>query len=132
MVMLDTNICIFLIREKSEKVLAEYRKHKLGDVVISIITLSELEYGVRNSIAPEKSATALTGFLAGVDVLDYDAAAAHEYGKVRANLKQKRTTTGPLDILIAAHAIASGCTLVTNNTREFERVEGLEIVDWSV
>ncbi|MDR3305233.1 MAG: type II toxin-antitoxin system VapC family toxin [Clostridiales Family XIII bacterium] len=131
MVMLDTNICIFLIREKSEKALAEYRKHELGDVVISIITLSELEYGVRNSAAPEKSAAALTGFLVGVDVLDYDAAAAHEYGKVRANLKQKRITIGPLDMLIAAHAKAAGCALITNNTREFERVEGLVLADWS-
>jgi tRNA(fMet)-specific endonuclease VapC len=132
MVMLDTNICIYLIRERSDKVLEHYRKQKIGEVVISVITLSELEFGVINSSAPEKSAAALANFLVGVDVLDFTPEAATEYGFVRAGLKQKRTTIGPFDTLIAAHAIAAKCKLITNNTREFERVDGLVIEDWTI
>jgi tRNA(fMet)-specific endonuclease VapC len=130
--MLDTNICIYLIREKSQKVLDKYLKQKIGDVTISVITLSELEFGVQNSSSPEKSATALANFLIGVDVLDFTPDAALAYGQLRSNLKKKRTTIGPLDTLIAAHAKSEKCTLVTNNTREFERVDDLPIEDWTI
>ncbi|MDR0854679.1 MAG: type II toxin-antitoxin system VapC family toxin [Clostridiales Family XIII bacterium] len=130
--MLDTNICIYLIREKSEKVLEKYKEQKIGEVVISVVTLAELEFGVQNSSSTEKSANALSNFLVGVDVLDFTAKAAQEYSFVRANLKKKRTTIGPFDTLIAAHAMAEGCTLVTNNTGEFERVDGLSIIDWTM
>jgi tRNA(fMet)-specific endonuclease VapC len=130
--MLDTNICVYLIREKSQKVLDKYLEMQIGDVSISVITLSELEFGVQNSSTPGKSAAALANFLVGIEVLDFTSEAALTYGRVRSDLKQKRTTIGPLDTLIAAHAKTENCILVTNNTREFERVDGLPLEDWTI
>jgi tRNA(fMet)-specific endonuclease VapC len=97
-----------------------------------VITLSELEFGVQNSSAPSKSAAALANFLVGIEVLDFTSEAAFTYGRVRSDLKQKRTTIVPLDTLIAAHAKSENCTLVTNNTKEFERVDGLPLEDWTI
>ena len=106
-------------------------QHRPEDICISAITLAELEYGVYNSLRPEQNQLALIAFLSSIAVVPFDADAAREYGLIRADLKKKETLIGANDLLIAAHARALGVTLVTNNTREFERVEGLKVENWA-
>ncbi|GHU90612.1 tRNA(fMet)-specific endonuclease VapC [Clostridia bacterium] len=127
--MLDSNVCIDMIR-RNDRVIDKYRMAKLDGVCISAITLAELEVGVAKSTKPEKNRIDLTKFLTLVTVLPFDAAVTETYGKVRAALERKGRTIGALDTLIAAHAKFTGLTLVTNNTREFVRVEGLRLEDW--
>ena len=129
--MLDTNICIFMIKRKPDGLLQTLKTVINEGVSISAITYAELEHGVAFSAYPEKNADALTQFLTIIDVLPFDAAAATEYGTIRADLQRKGTLIGQMDLLIAAHAKAYGYVLVTNNTREFARVDGLIIEDWT-
>jgi tRNA(fMet)-specific endonuclease VapC len=110
---------------------ARYEQNRLLGIAISSITLSELKFGVYNSLNPESNGENLLRFLIGIDVLDYNSAAADKYGKIRAELRRKATPIGHMDMLIAAHAKAEGLIIVTNNTREFERVEGLRLEDWA-
>ena len=98
---------------------------------ISSVTYGELMHGVEKSMAPEKNRLAISLFLSPIAVLDFSAKAAEEYGKIRAELERKGMPIGPMDLLIAAHAKAEGLTLVTNNTREFCRVENLPVEDWA-
>ena len=128
--MLDTNICIYAIKNKPEKVLNTL-KEKLNDgICISAITLAELAHGVEKSAARDKNRAALLRFLSILTVLPFDDLAAAEYGAVCADLQRKGTPIGTMDMLIAAHAKTEGLILVTNNTREFERVEGLTLENW--
>ena len=128
--MLDTNICIYAIKNKPEKVLNTL-KEKLNDgICISAITLAELAHGVEKSAAREKNRAALLRFLTILTVLPFDDLAAAEYGEVCADLQRKGTPIGTMDMLIAAHAKTEGLILVTNNTREFERVDGLNLENW--
>ncbi|GAB6063597.1 type II toxin-antitoxin system VapC family toxin [Deferrisoma palaeochoriense] len=129
--LLDTNICIYLIREKPEPVIRRFVRLPVSSVGISAVTLSELEYGVEKSSRPEQNRLALTRFLAPLEILPYDDEAARTYGRVRAHLERQGTPIGALDTLIAAHALAVGCTLVTNNEREFRRVPGLRMENWA-
>lgn len=128
--MLDTNICIYVIKRRPAAVIERFLMHDPGDICISSITYAELMHGVAKSQAQEKNQIALSLFLSPIAILDFDNAAAEEYGRVRADLEKKGTPIGPMDMLIAAHAKAAGLTLVTNNTREFARVDGLLIEDW--
>ena len=128
--MLDTNICIYVIKHKPESVFRKLKKIKPEDVCISSITYAELAYGVEKSAQPERNRLALSMMLSSIEIVAFDDAAADEYGEIRAVLERKGTPIGSLDILIAAHARSLGCTLVTNNTKEFCRVEGLEVVNW--
>ncbi len=127
--MLDTNMCIYA-QKGHDSVLAKLKENYRDGVGISVITLAELEYGVKASAAPEKNAVALMKFLSIVDILPFDSSAAAEYGNIRADLKRKGLPIGNMDMLISAHALSENLTVVTHNTREFERVEGLKIVDW--
>ena len=130
--MLDTNICIYLIKRKPN-ILLNKLKEALRDVVcISAITLAELEHGVSMSEHREKNADALTQFLTVIKVLPFDEEAAFQYGVIRADLQKKGMLIGQMDLLIAAHAKSEGCVMVTNNTREFSRVEGLTVEDWTL
>jgi tRNA(fMet)-specific endonuclease VapC len=129
--MLDTNMCVFAIK-KNAHVLAAIKAHKDSGLFISAITLSELEHGICNSHYHEKNRLALTNFLLIITPLAYDDKAAQEYGKIRADLQKQGLLIGNMDMLIAAHAKSIAMTLVTNNTREFTRVRGLTIEDWSV
>lgn len=131
MYMLDTNICIFAIKKRPEKVLARLQTHKPSEICISSITYAELCHGVEKSQAKARNRLALTLFLSAINIMPFDELAANEYGKVRAALEANGTPIGPLDTQIAAHAKALNITLVTNNTREFQRVEGLHIEDWA-
>ena len=127
--MLDTNICIY-VQKQNPAVLARFQEHAGEGLAISVITLAELEHGAAKSTRPEKSRVALIKFLSLVTVLPFDRTAAYEYGQIRAELERKGKPIGPLDMQIAAHAKAENLIIVTNNVREFERVEGLMIENW--
>lgn len=127
--MLDTNICIYA-QKKNPSVLAKIKDNRESGIAISSITLSELVYGVKASAAVEKNTIALMKFLTIVDVLNFDTNAAYEYGDICADLRRKGTPIGNMDMLISAHARSEKLIVVTHNTREFERVEGLQLEDW--
>lgn len=129
--MLDTNMCIYAIKERPISVVQELRKHNSSDVCISSITYAELMHGVEKSEQKNQNRMALALMLSPIKILGFDDKAAEEYGKLRANLEKKGQIIGPLDMLIASHAKSQGLTIVTNNTKEFERVDDLQIEDWS-
>ena len=129
--LLDTNMCIYLIKRQPAQTLVRLQSLDISTVGISSITLSELEYGVSKSSKSEQNKMALVEFLAPLEILPYDDAAAANYGPLRAFLESQGTPIGPLDTLIAAHALALGCTLVTNNVREFSRVPSLAVENWA-
>ena len=128
--LLDSNICIALIRKKPPKILKTLAAMAAGDVGISSITLAELRYGAAKSADEGKNAAALEEFLLPLEIADFDAAAALSYGRVRASLEKAGMPIGPLDTQIGAHALSLGATLVTNNLREFRRISGLKVEDW--
>jgi len=128
--MLDTNTCIALIKRKPAHALQQFSKYQIGDIGISAVTLAELRYGVSKSQHQAKNHAALEEFILPLEFAAFDEEATAIYGIVRAVLEKKGTPIGPLDTMIAAHALSLGVTLVTNNTREFESVAKLKIVDW--
>jgi len=128
--MLDTNICIYAIKNKPEQVLINLHKHINDGLYISSITLAELFHGIQKSSNIEKNTKALTQILALLEVLPFDDTCALEYGYIRAYLEKRGTPIGNMDILIASHAKAKEMTLVTNNTKEFIRVPNLKIENW--
>ncbi len=117
--MLDTNICMYVIKHKPERVFTKLQDIDPEDVCISSVTYAELVHGVEKSAAVEKNRLALSLLLANIEIKHFDVKAADEYGKIRADLERKGTPIGPLDMMIAGHAKSLGCTLVTNNEREF-------------
>jgi len=127
--MLDTNICIYLINHRPAHVRARFDAHPVGDIGISVITAAELAYGVTKSASPRNRA-ALETFLLPLEVAPFDDRAIWRYAELRTQLMRRGTPIGALDTQIAAHALALDCTLVTNNTREFERVDGLRLENW--
>ena len=129
--MLDTNTCIELIRERDERVLRRMKRRSPDNICVSSVTLSELEYGVAKSANPEKNRLALAEFMTPLAVASYDDAVAPVYGRVRAELELAETPIGPLDTMIAAHALSLGLTVVTGNEREFRRVSGLKVQNWA-
>ena len=129
--MLDTNICIYVIKHKPETVFQKLQNTNPEDVCISSVTYAELVHGVEKSIAVEKNRLALSMLLANMEILDFDVDAADCYGKIRADLEKKGTPIGPLDMMIAGHAQSLGYTVVTNNVKEFSRVSALRIENWA-
>lgn len=129
--MLDTNICIYVIKHKPEKVFQKLQNLNPEDVCISSVTYAELVHGVEKSIAVEKNRLALSMLLANMEILDFGVDAADCYGKIRAGLEKKGTPIGPLDMMIAGHAQSLGYTVVTNNVKEFFRVSALKIENWA-
>ena len=128
--LLDTDICIYIINKRPKRVLDRFRRHSVGDLGISSITASELAFGVAKS-GSAKNRAALEAFMLPLEVAQYDLGAALIYGEIRAELERSGTTIGPLDTLIAAHALSLGTTLVTNNEKEFRRVAGLRCENWA-
>jgi tRNA(fMet)-specific endonuclease VapC len=128
--LLDTNVCVELIRGRADHVFKRLRQHTLDEIGISSITLAELEYGVAKSARPGRNAMLLAKFCAPLAILPWDNAAAEAYGGLRAELERQGKPIGPLDTLIAAHALSLGVTLITNNEREFRRVAGLRVANW--
>ena len=129
--MLDTNICIYAIKHKPEKVFQKLQEVEPEDVCVSSVTYAELVHGVEKSVAVEKNRLALSMLLANIEILDFDVDAADCYGKIRADLEKKGTPIGPLDMMIAGHAQSHGYTVVTNNVKEFSRVMDLKIENWA-
>jgi tRNA(fMet)-specific endonuclease VapC len=130
MYMLDTNICIDMLRAKDEALL-HYLKPNRENLCISAITLAELEHGVARSAYPEENARALAALLVIFKVLSFDACAAGCFGEIKTDLQRQGIIIGPYDLLIAAHAKARDAVLVTNNMREFKRVTGLVLENWA-
>lgn len=129
--MLDTNICIYAMKKKPEKVLQRFREEMDSGICISSITLAELEYGMKHSSDPVKNEQALIRFLAPLSILPFGVAAASEYGEIRAYLQGRGTPIGPLDMLIAGRAKAENLILITDHAREFERAPGLKMENWA-
>ena len=127
--LLDTNICIYA-QKRNPAILSHMKEAWQEGIAISAITLAELEYGVQHSASPERNAIALAKFLSIVEILPFDSSAAIEYGEICSSLRKNGTPIGTMDMLIAAHGRSEKLTVVTHNTREFERVDGLDLVDW--
>jgi tRNA(fMet)-specific endonuclease VapC len=128
--LLDTSICIYIIKKNPIQILKHLKSLDISEVGISSITLSELEYGISNSTKPKENKLALAKFLAPLEILPYNDASAEKYGIIRSDLDKIGIQIEPLNTLIAAHALALKCTLVTNNTKEFECIKGLQIENW--
>ena len=128
--LLDTNICIHIIRQKPAGLLSRLTTLSIGDVGLSTITVAELQVGVRKSRDPGRNAEALALFLLPLEIAAFDYAAAEAYGRIRAALESAGTPIGPLDTLIAGHAVSLDAILVTDNVAEFSRVPGLLIENW--
>lgn len=129
-ILLDTNICIALIKRKPPQVLQKLQTYSVGEVAISSISVAELRFGASKSQQATQNHAALDEFLLPLEVVDFDQAATRCYGDLRATLEKQGTPIGALDTLIAAHALSLNLILVTHNTREFKRVAGLAVEDW--
>jgi tRNA(fMet)-specific endonuclease VapC len=128
--LLDTNICIYIRQQKPPEVLARFKRLKPGEAVLSVITYGELVYGVEKSRFREQAMVRLAELAALMPVMDLPSQAGQFYGAIRAALEAKGEIIGNNDLWIAAHAKAAGLMLVTNNEREFRRVEGLKTQNW--
>ncbi len=130
-VMLDTNICIYIIKQKPRSVLERFAAFPVGDLGISVITLAELEYGASKSSEPDRNREALEQFVSPLEIAVFDRLATSVYGKIRALLEKRGRPIGSMDLLIAAHALSLNVRLVTNNMREFKRVPDLRVENWA-
>jgi tRNA(fMet)-specific endonuclease VapC len=129
--LLDTDICIYLIKRQPKALVQRLMTQDPAHVAISSLSLAELEYGVQKSAAVAKNREALELFTAPFEVVDFDADAARAYGAIRADLERRGKAIGGIDMLLAGQALALQATLVTNNTREFSRVRGLSVENWA-
>jgi tRNA(fMet)-specific endonuclease VapC len=129
--LLDTNTCIYIIKQKPAKVIERFKQIDPSHIGISSITLSVLLYGVSKSSKPVQNQFALSQFVAPLEILPYDDGAAQYYGDIRAGLEKQGTPIGSLDMLIAAHALCLDCLLITNNVKEFTRIPTLKIENWA-
>lgn len=127
--MLDTNICIYIMKNRPAYLAPIFDEHS-RELCISSVTVMELQYGVENSQQRTTNADKLDSFLARLKILNYDTDAAYHTALIRHKLKQQGTPIGPYDQMIAGHARCHGLTVVTNNTKEFERVPGLITENW--
>ena len=127
--LLDTNICIYIINQRPAEVIQRFRQYAVGDIGISSITASELAYGVEKS-ASSRNKNALSLFLAPLSILPFDENCIWQYGQLRSELERKGNIIGPLDQLIAAHALSLNIPLVTNNLKEFKRIPNLQLENW--
>ena len=130
MILLDTNICIYIINAKPPAVLARFQKYQLGDIGVCSVVAAELAFGVAKSGSP-RNRQALEMFLAPLTILPFDTPVVWAYGDLRADLERRGTPIGSLDTMIAAHALSQQVLLVTNNTREFAKVPGLLLDNWA-
>lgn len=128
----DTNICIYLINKKFEYLIDRVEKYGIENIGISSITIAELEYGIAKSSSPykEENRVALLEFLLPFKFIDFNQNDAYEYGRIRQNLQSQGKIIGNMDILIGSQAVSRELILVTNNEKEFKRIEGLEIENW--
>lgn len=128
--LLDTNICIYLIKGRDEKLLKKFVKHSPVDFAVSSITVSELWYGVNKSKKQKVNEVALTSFLQPFEIINFDEDSAKVYGSIRTKLESNGNPIGSMDLLIASIALANQLVLLTNNEKEFKRVPKLKIDNW--
>ena len=128
--MLDTNICIYIIKNKPQNAKKKFQEFSIGELCISTITVSELMHGTFKSELTQRNLKAIESFLMPFNIVEYDYEASVKYGKIRADLEKKGQVIGNMDMQIAGHALALDMALVINNTKEFVRVEGLELDNW--
>ncbi|MCZ7612168.1 MAG: type II toxin-antitoxin system VapC family toxin [Ignavibacteriaceae bacterium] len=128
--LLDTNICIYIIKKKPESIIKIFSKIKLGDVAISAITIAELYFGPAKSSKPNENTIALQEFLQPLVTLDFNSDDAVVYGRIRAELEANGQMIGAMDLLIAAIALSRELILVTNNEKEFSRIKDLKLENW--
>lgn len=127
--MLDTNISIYVIKNRPRNMRELFNQHS-GQLCLSSVSLAELLYGAEKSSKTDHNLEIVEGFAARLEVLPFGIKAATHYGQIRAELERAGTPIGPYDLMIAGHARGEGLVLVTNNTREFERVDGLRLDNW--
>ena len=130
MYMLDTNICIYIIKKRPISLLEKFNSIPMKNLCISVVTYAELQYGVERSSSKKMNQDIINDFVSHLVVLSWDMEAAREYGKIRSSLERKGTPIGNMDLLIAAHALSQKCTIVSNNLREFKRVKNLKYENW--
>jgi tRNA(fMet)-specific endonuclease VapC len=128
--MLDTNICIYLIKQQPREVIDKFQGIIPGEIAISSVTVAEMMYGVAKSQHKERNKSALESFLAPLEIVDFDFKAAQQYGVIRAYLEKMGAPIGAYDLMIAANALSLGLVLVTNNEREFQRIPDLIVENW--
>jgi tRNA(fMet)-specific endonuclease VapC len=128
--LLDTNICIYLIKRQPKEVIDKFQGIAPGEIAISSVTVAEMMYGVGKSQHKERNKSALDSFLPPLEIVDFDFKAAKQYGVIRAHLEKMGTPIGAYDLMIAAHALSIGLILVTNNEREFQRIPDLIFENW--
>ena len=129
--MLDTDTCIYTIKKNPPAVFENLRRFSPDSVGISAITEAELRFGMSNSSKPEQNHRVLDQFLAPFQIVSFESSAAAHYGEIRSHLRRKGTPIGNMDLLIASHARSLSVTLVTNNMKEFKKVPGLKVENWS-
>lgn len=130
MYMLDTNMCIYIIKKRPTGLLEKFNSIPKNSLCISVATYAELQYGVERSSSKKMNQEIIKDFISRLIVLSWDMDAASQYGKIRSNLEKKGTPIGNMDLMIAAHALSQKCIIVSNNLREFKRVEGLKYENW--
>ncbi|WP_035587317.1 type II toxin-antitoxin system tRNA(fMet)-specific endonuclease VapC [Hippea jasoniae] len=130
MFLLDTNICIYIIKKKPVEVFNKLKALSIGDAKISSITVAELYFGAYNSQFIEKNLKIVESFLIPFDIIGFDEKCAVGYGKIKSILKREGNIIGELDMQIASVALANGLVLVTNNEKEFKRIKGLKVENW--
>lgn len=129
--MIDTNICIYIMNQRPPGVINKFKNFEVGDIGVSSITVAELQYGVEKSGHPRMNQGRLDAFIAPFDIVGFDQSAASAYGGIRFQLEMQGQPIGPLDLLIAAQAVAGELILVTNNEKEFKRISGLKVQNWA-
>jgi tRNA(fMet)-specific endonuclease VapC len=128
--LLDTNICIYVLKRQPAALREKFNMHA-QHLCLSSVTLAELLYGAEKSAKPAGNLAVIENFASRLVVLPFEEKAAAHYGQIRADLERRGTPIGPYDLMIAGHARSEGLVVVTHNTREFERVEGLRVEDWA-
>lgn len=128
--MIDTNICIYIMNRRPIEIIQKFKGLDVGEIGVSTVTVSELQYGVANSKNRRSNKQRVEEFLAPLEIMPYDEAAARIYGEIRHKLEKQGKPIGPLDLLIAAHALCRNLVLVTNNEKEFRRVKNLKVENW--
>ena len=129
--LIDTNICIYIMNNRPTDVIQKFKQYNPGEIGISTITVSELQYGVAKSTHRKENQLRLDEFLAPLEILTYNEIAARTYGDIRFQLEKCGKPIGPLDLLIAAHALSQDLIIVTHNVEEFKRIKNLKVENWT-
>ncbi len=131
MYLIDTNICIYLINKKFEYLIRKFESFKKSEILVSAVTVAELEYGIAKSLYPENNRLALVEFISSFEILPFTHEDTQPFGLIRAYLNKSGTPIGPYDLQLAAQCLSGKLILVTNNEKEFQRVPNLMIENWS-